>query len=120
MLAQDLTIQLAPDFRADPNDASVPMQASDFVAELNLADGKSHGHWAFDRNAGEFTWQSDNISALPLFVESVDNDAKTVTLKFRGAPSGDYLVLLSSRTLGRLDTENLSIKTEAFVTSITP
>ena len=55
-----------------------------------------------------------------MYVKSVDNDAKTVTVRFKGAPSGEYIVLLFSVQEARVDNENLSITTQSSVTSISP
>jgi hypothetical protein len=115
VLSTDLTIQLSSEY---PN---VPaLKPSDFAAELNLVSEPTQGHWIFDYELGDFVWIPDETTAWPLYVKSVDSDLKTVTLKFRGSPSGDYRVLLSSGTHGRLDSENLSIKTEAYVTGVSP
>jgi hypothetical protein len=115
VLTTELTIQLSSEY---PN---VPaLKVSDFAAELNLVSEPTQGHWIFDYELGDFVWIPDETTAWPLYVKSVDSDAKTVTLNFRGSPSGDYRVLLSSETHGRLDTENLSIKTEAYVTGVSP
>ena len=56
-------------------------------------------------------------------MKSVDDVARTVTIKFKGATSGEYLVYLSSKSLGRLDLGVFSesgITTRARVTAITP
>jgi hypothetical protein len=96
------------------------MTVDEFAAELSLASQQTQGHWVFDYGKGDFDWVPDATTAWPIYVRSVDNAAKTVTLKFRGAPSGDYHVFLKSSTRGRLDTENLKIKTQAVVTGISP
>jgi hypothetical protein len=53
-------------------------------------------------------------------VLAVDNTERTVTLKFKGAPKGDYKVFITSSKKGRLDAENLSITTDVTVTGISP
>ena len=54
-------------------------------------------------------------------MKSVDNDLKTVTLKFKGAPKGTYHVYLTSSKNGRLDSEdNLEIRTDTIITGISP
>ena len=115
VLTTELTIQLSS---AYPNDPA--LQVSDFAAELNLVSEPTQGHWIFDYVLGDFVWIPDETTAWPLYVKSVDSDARTVTLNFRGSPSGDYRVLLSDGTRGRLDTENLNIKTEAYITAVSP
>jgi hypothetical protein len=115
VLSTELTIQLSS---AYPNDPA--LKPSDFAAELNLVSEPTQGHWIFDYALGDFEWIPDETTAWPLYVKEVDSDLRTVTLTFRGSPSGDYRVLLSSQSHGRLDSENLSIKTEAYVTGVSP
>ena len=93
VLKSDLTIALMSDYPET-------LRVEDFSAELQLA--------------------SDNSVTRPLYVKSVDNSAKTVTVKFPGAPSGSYVVQLTSATLGRIDKSNLALTTEAKVTGISP
>ena len=56
-------------------------------------------------------------------MKRVDDTARTVTLKFKGAPSGEYLVYLSSKSQGRLDVGEFTesgITTRSRVTAISP
>jgi hypothetical protein len=55
-----------------------------------------------------------------LYVSSVDTAAKTVTISFRGAPSGTYSVILFSSSEGRLNDQNLQITTESYLTGVFP
>lgn len=55
-----------------------------------------------------------------LYIMSVDNSAKTITVKFGGAHSGDYHVMVTSLQFGRLTNSNLALKVESKVTSISP
>jgi hypothetical protein len=55
-----------------------------------------------------------------LRVKSADNNSKTLTVKFAGAPSGEYKLRLQSRSLGLIDNSNLVVTTEAKVTRIRP
>jgi hypothetical protein len=96
------------------------LKREDFVAELNLESEITQGHWWFDFDLGDFKWIPDETTAWPLYVRSVDTTERQVTLNFRGAPTGDYAILISSQSKGRLDNENLKIKTEAFVTGFSP
>ena len=50
----------------------------------------------------------------------VDNVERTITVRFKGAPSGKYVVLLFSSQKGRLDDDKLQIKTESYLTAISP
>jgi hypothetical protein len=40
--------------------------------------------------------QTDTDYVKSLYVMSVDESAKSLTVKFSGAPSGDYTILLSA------------------------
>jgi hypothetical protein len=87
---------------------------------LNLVSAQTQGHWIFDSEIGDYKWIPDEVEATKLFVKEVNEAERTVTLKFKGAPSGDYSVFISSTIAGRLDTENLQIRTEAKVTGFSP
>jgi hypothetical protein len=51
---------------------------------------------------------------------SVDNDLFTLTVKFNGAPSGDYSILLRSATYGRINTEEIYLDVHATILSVSP
>lgn len=55
-----------------------------------------------------------------LYVMSVDDAAKTVTVKFPGAWSGEYLVQLASDNHGRIDSDLLTLSVHGTVTSVSP
>lgn len=55
-----------------------------------------------------------------LRVKSVDNSSKTLTVRFAGAPSGEYALALRSKSLGVVDGSSLVLTTEAKVTRIRP
>ena len=63
---------------------------------------------------------SDDTISRPLFVKSIDAVAKTVTIAFPGADSGDYQLALVGKGVGRIDKEALNLKVEGVVTGITP
>jgi hypothetical protein len=115
VLRNDIVIQLDALYPTDPE-----LKREDFAAELNLESEITEGHWWFNFTLGDFEWIPDETTAWPLYVKSVDNTERTVTLNFRGAPSGSYAILISSNSLGRLDNENLKITTESVVTAISP
>jgi hypothetical protein len=115
VLEGEITIQLSEEYPNDP-----ALHVNHFAAELNLVSEITQGHWQFDFDLGDFVWIPDETTAWPLYVKSVDSAARTVTLKFKGAPTGDYIVLVSSANQGRLDDENLTLRTEAYVTGISP
>jgi hypothetical protein len=96
------------------------LEVADFAAELNLVSETTQGHYVFDYEKGEYIWIKDDTKAWPMYVLDVDNNKKTVTLKFKGAPKGDYKVFITSSKKGRLDAENLSIKTDVIITDISP
>jgi len=51
---------------------------------------------------------------------SVDDTARTVTVKFGGAPSGQYYIQLESTQHGRITKDNLSLTVGSTITDITP
>lgn len=55
-----------------------------------------------------------------LYVMSVDDAAKSLTIKFPGAPSGTYQLQLSSVQHGRIDSDLLILEVHGTVTDITP
>lgn len=65
-------------------------------------------------------WIEDGILARPLYIKSVDDTLKRLTLKFKGAPSGTYKILLTSAQKGRLDGDDITLETKAVITGITP
>lgn len=113
VLRSDLVIQLDDSYTGN-------FDTESFRAELNLISEITTGHWAFDYDTGLFNWIEDEQTAWPLYVRSVNADSKTVTISFRGAPSGVYTVILFSSSQGRLNDQNLQITTESFVTSVSP
>jgi len=62
--------------------------------------------------------KADPTVTFPLFVISVDATAKTLKIKFPGAPSDVYLIQLTHRTEGRIDKNPLEITTEGKITAI--
>jgi hypothetical protein len=115
VLRNEIVIELTADYPTVP-----ALKREDFAAELNLVSEITQGHWWFDFDLGDFLWIPDETTAWPLYIKEVDTAARTVTINFRGAPSGEYVILLSSQSHGRLDNENLKIKTEAYVTGVSP
>ena len=115
VLWNTIVIQLSADYPIVP-----ALKREDFAAELNLVSEVTEGHWWFDFDLGDFLWIPDATTAWPLYIKEVDTTDRTVTINFRGAPSGEYVILLSSQSHGRLDDENLTIKTEAYVTGVSP
>ena len=64
-----------------------------------------------------------NNYSRELYIMSVDNTAKTFTVKFNGAPVGSYtfeVTSTSASNYGRLDTTALSFSTSATLTGISP
>lgn len=51
---------------------------------------------------------------------SVDEATKSIKVKFPGAPSGDYYIMLSSKQYGRLNSDLLKLKVHSTITSIFP
>jgi hypothetical protein len=56
--------------------------------------------------------------AKELYVGEADNSARTITVKFNGAPSGDYQINVSHSVTGRIDSSALVITTESIVQGI--
>ena len=56
----------------------------------------------------------------PLFVKSIDATAKTVTITFPGADSGEYWLALEGTGVGRIDQIPLLLTVEGVVTGISP
>jgi hypothetical protein len=111
----EIEIQLGASYPIVP-----ALQRSDFAAELHLKSEITEGHWWFNATLGDFQWIPSGKTSWPLYIKEVNSAARTVTVNFRGAPSGEYAILLNSKALGRLDNENLLITTEAVVTGISP
>lgn len=58
-----------------------------------------------------------------LYVMRVDNNAKTLTVKFNGAPPAQYYFALTSNSAsnyGRLDTSAVSFQTSSVITAVSP
>lgn len=53
-------------------------------------------------------------------MKGADNGSKTLTVKFAGAPSGEYRLKVLSRSLGLIDGADLVVTAEAKVTRIRP
>ena len=82
VLDTELTIKLDDDFDEDFN-------VKNFEAEYQvISEKKPRGHWVFNYDTGAFEWVPDETSAWKLYVRRVDETEKTVTLRFKGAPSG--------------------------------
>lgn len=62
----------------------------------------------------------DTTYERELYVMSVDDDAKTVKIKFPGAVSGDYFIQLSSVQSGYIDSDLLNLSVHGTVTSVSP
>lgn len=76
------------------------MNASDFTAVLHSNDDE------------EYTRE--------LYIMSVDDSAKTILVKFPGAESGSYYIVLSSTQHGRLDSDALQLDVHGTVHSVSP
>ena len=53
-----------------------------------------------------------------IYIHEANDADKTLTLKFPGSPSADYLIMLSSANHGRIDSDVLQITTESKVTAV--
>lgn len=61
---------------------------------------------------------SSDYAARSVYVHEVDDNLRTLLVKFPGAPSGEYQFKLEHATRGRLDSSALAITTESIVTSV--
>ena len=55
-----------------------------------------------------------------LFIVSVDDEEKSMVIKFPGAVSGSYWIMLTSTQFGRIDTDLLQLAVHGTVTSVSP
>jgi hypothetical protein len=99
-----------------PNNAS-PVLKSEIVVALNSAYTTTMV--ATDFTAVLFSY-NDTTYERELYVMSVDDSAKSLTIKFPGAESGLYYLQVSSVQHGRLDTDALVLDVHGTVTSISP
>jgi hypothetical protein len=83
--------------------------AEDYATALNRTDFKAVLH-----SATNTTYKKE------LYVVSVDQDQKSIKLKFNGAPSGDYFIMLKSQQHGRINSDLLLLKVHSTITSVTP
>jgi len=73
-----------------------------------------------DNFKAELIGKTDETIIRPLYVKAVDASAKTVTIKFPGATSGEYYVSIVASDIGRIDRTPLLLKVEGRVTAIAP
>ena len=63
---------------------------------------------------------TDKSITRPLYVMDVDDSTKSLTIKFPGADSGNYYVMVNSTHIGRIDEEPLELTVEGVVTGYSP
>jgi hypothetical protein len=63
---------------------------------------------------------NDATFSKELYIMSADSSAKSLTVKFPGAYSGDYRLRATSATSGRLDNTALGLAVKSEVTGVTP
>lgn len=63
---------------------------------------------------------ADDTFEKELYVMSVDEDAKSIKVKFPGARSGDYHIQLESVQHGRIQSDVLALKVHGSITSVSP
>ena len=65
--------------------------------------------------------KADNSTQIKyLRVIEADNDAKTITAKFGGALSGEYLLHIRHKSIGLLSTTGIALDVSSTVTSVSP
>lgn len=91
-LSVDMLNAATPTFGLSPSSAS-PVLRTELTIQLDMSYPET-------LNATDFTCilhsQEDVNYTRSLYIMSVDDSAKTVTVKFPGAPSGEYYLVLSS------------------------
>ena len=93
VLKTELTIYLADDY-------SSTLNRSDFKAILYS--------------------ETDPEYKKELYIMSVDEADKSVKVKFPGAPSGEYFVMLSANQFGRINSDLLLLSVHGTVTDFSP
>ena len=64
------------------------------------------------------TATDSDFTPLAMYIYEVNDDDKTLRVKFPGAPSGEYMIRLTHNSVGRIDSNALLITTEARVTGL--
>jgi len=63
---------------------------------------------------------NDTTYSRELYIMSVDDAAKTLTIKFPGAVSGSYYLQVSAAQHGRIDSDLLQLHVHGSITSVSP
>lgn len=63
---------------------------------------------------------NENAYGKDLYVTSVDNDARTLQVKFGGAWSGPYDVFVTDATIGRINMDGVVLTAIGTVTDFSP
>lgn len=111
-----LLAQAESSIRMVPSSVS-PVLKSEIV--VYLADTYPEELDREDFNATLYS-NTDETYKRVLYVMSVDNDEKSVKIKFPGAYSGSYRLQLSSAQHGRIDSDLLNLDVHGTVTDISP
>lgn len=64
------------------------------------------------------TDSDSEYQAKSAYIHEVDDSAKTLLVKFPGAPSGEYMIKIDHSSRGRIDSSALLVTTEAKVTAV--
>ena len=64
--------------------------------------------------------QTNPMETRPLYVMGVDDAAKSISIKFPGAASGNYYVQVNSANIGRIDKTPLSLEVVGKITDFNP
>ena len=89
VLESELVVQLISDYAGS-------MTVSNFRAEIILVSEQTEGNWIWDGETFDFIWVPRAVESRKLYIKSVDADAKTITLKFRGAKAGEHVISIYS------------------------
>jgi hypothetical protein len=55
---------------------------------MRLESTQTEGSWIWDDTIYDFIWVPSEIETRKVFVKAVDDEARTVTLKYKGAITG--------------------------------
>ena len=118
---QDLTVQILDTKQSGqtvtPNSVS-PVLAT--VLTVNLEDTYPGQMNSKEDFTAELISRDDPDFVRPLYVMSVDADTKSLTIKFPGAESGNYNIMLVGEGVGRIDKTPLALTVTGQVTGISP
>ena len=64
---------------------------------MRLESDQTEGSWIWDDTIYDFVWIPREIQTRKVYIKSVDEEAKTVTLKYKGAVPGTHSISIFSK-----------------------